>query len=325
MSSVAPPTSTRKKRTIDEITPSVEAAAAAAAGVSLVDIPPPPMPPPVEKHSRAPDVTEEEPSEEQSLRDEIQTLKPVQEVKRSPFVIYPDEYAKFDPKRIVFSKEPQNSKEGGGMILFMNYVYIWMDPETGTEKTAVKPLLVNTPNGMHLPSGMKPWKDGKISTLMSCGRDWEANPYMKQFNDIMTMIVTRCIEAIIEKKWNDPFPNTPEKLMDNFTPPLFIGMSPEGKQYPPSMKVSIIISTTNKTEMYKYAPKPPLQPLLAADVIAGSSATAIIHIPWVYRRKVKGVWNYSIRINGYQLVIEAPAGKEGAQIGSGGDTCSVSF
>ena len=322
----------KAKRTIDEITPSVEAAAAAAAGVSLVDLSSSSVQPPVAKQSRAPDVTEEEANAEQqkSIHDEIQsTLKPVQEVKRSPFVIYPDEYAKFDAKRIVFSKEPQKSKEGGGEILFMSYLYNWTDPDTGSEKTAVKPLLINTPNGMYLPTGMKVWSDGKISTLMSCGRNWEVNPFMKQFYEIMNAVVLRCIEAIIEKKWNEPFPSTPEKIMDKFTPPLFVGISPKGEQYPPSMKASIIISSSNKTEIYKYAPKPPLQPLLPSDVIAGSSATAIIHIPWVYRKKEKGVYNFSVRVNDSQIVVEAPApkDKEGGAPRTVGDsdTCSVAF
>jgi hypothetical protein len=115
---------------------------------------------------------------------------PAQDVVRSGHIIYPDQYASFDPAKIAFAATPVAAKEGGGQILFMSYVY----PDGQT-----RPLLLHTPRGMHCPTGVKLWKDGKSSILMSCGRDHEASPLMKQFRGICDCIQNRGAQVAVEK------------------------------------------------------------------------------------------------------------------------------
>jgi len=195
----------------------------------------------------------------------------VQEIKRSPHVIYPDQYKSFAKKLMAFSKDPQASREGGGQILFMSYVYQAADPATGVVRTATKPFMLNTPNGMHLPTGITTWPDGKVTTLLSTGREYEANQAMTDLRQIFDEIMVGCVEVIIEKEWNSPNPNTVEAVTDNFTPVMFVGMGAKGEQYPPSIKASVTVVGNGRTEIFQYAPKPPLPTMLPAEVIPGSA------------------------------------------------------
>lgn len=247
----------------------------------------------------------------------------VQEIKRSPHVIYPDQYKTFEKKFIAFSKDPQASKEGGGQILFMSYVYQSTDPATGAVRTATKPFMLNTPNGMHLPTGATTWADGKVSTLISAGREYESNPLMGELRAVFDEIQSRCIEAIVEKGWNSPNPNTPEAIADNFTPIMFVGMGAKGEQYPPSIKASVIIAGNNRTEIYQYAPKPPLPTMLPTEVVPGSQGTAIIHIPWIYRKKLGKLWKFSVRVNLFQIVVELPSTNSAGS--SSAPSCAVVY
>lgn len=246
----------------------------------------------------------------------------VQEIKRSPHVIYPDQYKSFDKKLIAFSKDPQASKEGGGQILFMSYVYQSTDPVSGAIRTATKPFMLNTPNGMHLPTGVMTWPDGKVTTLLSTGREFEANPIMADLRNVFDQIQERCIEVIIEKEWNSPNPNTVEAITDNFTPIMFVGMGAKGEQYPPSIKASVTVVGNNRTEIFQYAAKPPLPTMLPAEVVPGSQGTAIIHVPWIYRKRLGKLWKFSVRVNVFQIVVELPnAGANGA----GAQSCAVVY
>lgn len=220
----------------------------------------------------------------------------LQEVVRSPYVIYPDQYSKFDVKRVSFTKEPQTSNEGGGQILFMSYMY----------ENVLKPLLIQTPNGMHAPTGITIWPDGKASMLMSVGRDWEINPLMVTFKSIIDAIQKRCEEVAAEKQWNSPGPNDVAIIHDGFTPIAFIGEGQKGDLYPPSIKASLVMTGNNRTELHEFSDVPPYRPMVPGDVTAGSSVTAIVHVAWVFRKKSKKTWQFSVRVNLFQAVIEVP-------------------
>ncbi|MDR3540729.1 MAG: hypothetical protein P4L69_07125 [Desulfosporosinus sp.] len=247
----------------------------------------------------------------------------VQEIRRSPHILYPDQYKTFDKKLIAFAKDPQASKEGGGQILFMSYVYQSIDAATGGMRAATKPFMINTPNGMHLPTGITTWPDGKTTTLLSTGREYESNPLMMDVHQLIDAIQNRCIEVIIEKEWNSPNPNTVEAITDNFSPIMFVGIGSKGEQYPPSIKCTVTVAGPGRTEIFRYMEKPPLPTMLAAEVTAGSAGTAVIHIPWIYRKKLGKLWKFSVRINLFQIVVEPPsdaAGMDGAA-----PVCSVVY
>lgn len=247
----------------------------------------------------------------------------VQEIKLSPHVIYPDQYGNFDKKLMTFSKDPVNTKDGGGQSLYISYVYQTANPTSGAITSATKPLMINTPNGMHLPTGITTWNDGKYSTLLSTGHDGVAtNPVMAAFQKLFADIQTRCIEIIMEKQWNSPNPNTFEAISDNFTPIMFEGMDAKGKTYPPSIKATVIVDGKNRTEVFEYSSKPPMHVLMPSQVLPGSAGTAIIHVPWIYRKKSGKLWKFSVRVNLFQMVVELPSSGNPS---SAAPTCSVCF
>lgn len=246
----------------------------------------------------------------------------VQVVKRNPCVIYPDQYESFDPKLLAIAKDAEKSREGGGEIRYISYVYQVKDPETGVIRAVTKPLLINTPNGMYLPTGVTTWPDGKITTLLSMGRDWEMNPMMVQFKKICRDIQDFVIQSIVDKEWNVGCTNTFDAVAEQFTDFMFEGMGPKGEQYPPSIKASVIVTGKMRTEIFEFAPKPPLRPMIPAEVIGGSSITAIIHIPWIYRKKDGKKWKFSMRSNLFQGVVELPSSSYND---GGASTCSVVF
>jgi hypothetical protein len=150
--------------------------------------------------------------------------------------------------------------------------------------------MINTPNGMHMPTGFKLWSDDKVTTLLSVGRDWAQNEMMVAFKELMMKIQKRLIELIVacEPVWNANNPNTVDDVADRFTDILFEGVNEKSESkdpYPPSVKATVITQGKTKTELFGYAPQPPLPVLIPGDVSAGSSAIAVIHISWIYRKK----------------------------------------
>lgn len=285
------------------------------------------LPPPAKNQREIPD-PEESSEEAPSAQQQVPPPAPAaQVIKRNPYVIYPDQYAEFDKSRIIFSKDPVQSTEGGGMLLFMQYLFSVPDPATGTVKSVPKPLCINTPNGMHMPKGITLWKDGKSSALLSLGRDWESIEVKIAFRKLVDDIINRCNEVIAEKSWNSPFPNTKEAIQANFTPFLFCGMSENGEQYPPSFKASVIVSSKSGplTEVYEYSDKLPLPALLPTEVPNGSAASAIVHITWVYRKKAGSCFKYSLRANMVQAVVEKPTKQRSSGGAQEAPVCSVSF
>jgi len=234
---------------------------------------------------------------------------PPQEVRRNDFVIYPDQYSSFDPARIVFSKDPVPSREGGGQMIYMSYIYEEASAPAGpdgTKPTKTKPLLIQTPNSIYAPAGVHTWKDGKMSMLLSAGRDWEANPVMVAFKALMDSIGERCAEATVEKGWGGDVHPDLDSVRDQYTPIMFISCGEKGEAYPPSIKASVLTTggSACKTEFFEYSARPPLPPMVAADVVGGSSVTAILHLAWVYRKKGKRGFDFSVRVNLFQAVVE---------------------
>jgi hypothetical protein len=255
------------------------------------DIPPPPIEPPKDQPS-AP--------AEPVAPDQVPQPPPGSRVVRNPAVLYPDEYSTLKKEHIVFAKEPQASREGGGQMLFMSRLF----PDG-----KVKPLLINTPNSMFAPTGVTTWSDGKTTMLLSTGRDWEMNPLMGSFRALLTMIQERAAEVAVEKEWNSPNQNNVEAVLSQFTPLMFVGEGDKGEPYPPSIKATVMIAGNNRTEFFEYSAEPPMRPLVPADVIASSTITSVIHLPWVYRKKAKKAWQFSIRTNVFQAVVEMPSGR----------------
>lgn len=282
---------------------------------------PPQTPPPQQQQQRASHLNSDQQaaSSSSSSSSQCQPLSSdahvpdqpqLQEVIRSPYVIYPDQYSKFDVKRVSFGKEPQVSNEGSGQILFISYMY----------ENVLKPLLIQTPNGMHAPTGAVVWPDGKASMLLSVGRDWEINPLMVTFKTIIDSIQKRCEEVVADKQWNSPGTNEISAIHEGFTPIAFIGEGQKGELYPPSIKGSLIMAGNNKTELHAYSGAPPYRPMVLGDVVPGSSVTAIVQLAWMFRKKSKKSWQFSVRVNVFQAVVEVP--KSGGRNGGG---CIVCF
>lgn len=249
-----------------------------------------------------------------------------QAVVRSQFTIYADMYDEFDPNCIEFSKDPQASREGGGQMVFMLYRYkIKPLDGQGEPRFVSKPLLVQTPNSMFMPTGVTVWKDGKASMLLSLGRDWESNPLYVKFRAVLDSIQNRICQMIISKEWNNPQPNTMEAVVPQMTGIMTADIDAKGEPYPPSMKASVIVSGKDASEFFEFAPRPPLMAMTIGDVLPKSTATTILNFPWVYRKKDKKCWRFSARVNAFQSIIE-PAGRgslSSAGLGGAQGNCNV--
>lgn len=239
---------------------------------------------------------------------------PVQQKQvRSKYVFYPDIYDQFDPNKIAFAKDAQASRDGSGEILFLSYLF----------EDGMQPLMVQTPNAMHSPTGITIWKDGKSSILLSAGRDWENTPLMVKFKQVMDAVQTRCVEVTCEKNWNKGGSQNPEVVRESFTNLMFVGEDKEtGSAYPPSLKATVIIEGPSKTELFEKVVNEDssvvMNGLIPSDVGKGCGITGIIHIPWVFRKKAKKGWMFSIRSNLFQARVfppSAPGGFGGARSG----------
>lgn len=223
---------------------------------------------------------------------------------RSKYVFYPDMYDTFDSQKISFGKDPQVSRDGSGEILFMSYLF----------DDGLQPLLLQTPNAMHSPTGITTWKDGKSSILLSTGREWDSAPLMIKFKALIDSIQQRCIETVCAKGWNKGCPNTPEEIKACFTDLMFVGTEAEsGTPYPPSIKATVLIDGPSKAELFEKVVHldgtTALNCLIPSDVPKGCGTTAIIQIPWIFRKKAQRGrgWNFSIRATLYQARIFPPA------------------
>ena len=242
---------------------------------------------------------------------------PVQQKQvRSKYVFYPDIYDQFDASKIAFAKDPQASRDGSGEILFLSYLF----------EDGMHPLMVQTPNAMHSPTGITVWKDGKCSILLSAGHGWEDTPLMVKFKQIADAIQMRCIEITCEKGWNKGGNQNPEIVQESFTNLMFVGEDKEtGTAYPPSLKASVIIEGPSKTELFEKIVEEDgsvvMNGLIPSDVNRGCGITGIIHIPWVFRKKAKKGWMFSIRSNLFQARVFSPSSTGG--FGAARSGCAV--
>lgn len=225
---------------------------------------------------------------------------------RNKYVFYPDVYDEFDAGKISFAKDPQESRDGSGEILFMSYLF----------EDGLKPLMVQTPNAMHTPTGITVWKDGKCSILLSAGRQWEESTLMVKFKTILDSIQMRCIEVTCEKGWNRGGNQTPELVQESFTSLMFVGEEKDtGIPYPPSIKASVTVEGPSKTELFEKVVREDgtacMNGIISRDVIKGCGVTAIIHIPWIFRKKAKKGWSFSIRANLAQARVYPPTPPNG--------------
>lgn len=281
-----------KKRQLSESTSEPTVPVVAAAAAVLVDAPAPPAP------------ASDEPPKKKQRPDEAAPAAPAQQVMRSAHILYPDQYGSFDPKKIAFAPTAQPAREGGGQILFMSYVY----PDGQT-----RPLLVHTPRGMHAPMGVKLWKDGKSSALLSLGREFAADPLMSQFRVICDAVQQRCAEVAVEKGWMGS--RDLEATKNQFSPLVFVGSSDKGEPYPPSLKATVIVSGKDKSEFFEYSNTPPLKSLIPGDLEGTCTMTAVLHLAWVFAKKAKKGTEFSIRCNLFQGIVEGNAGSSALRNG----------
>ena len=235
---------------------------------------------------------------------------------RSKYVFYPDIYDTFDPNKIAFAKDPQASRDGSGEILYLSYLF----------EDGLQPLMVQSPNAMHSPTGITIWKDGKASILLSAGRGWEDLPLMVKFKQIMDAIEQRCVEVTCEKGWNKGGSQDPQIVQECFTDVMFIGENKEsGEQYPPSTKATVILDGQSASELFEKVidgnGDPLMRPLIPGDVDKGCGVTAILHIQWIFRKKAKKGWAFSIRSNLFQARVFPPSSQGGSGFARGG--CAI--
>ena len=220
---------------------------------------------------------------------------------RNKYVFYPDQYDTFDPTKILFSKDPQQSKDGSGEILFMSYAF-----EDGS-----RPLMIRTPSAMHSPTGITTWKNGGTTLLLSAGRGWDGVPTMVKFKQVVDSIQKRCIETVCEKNWNKGGSSSPEIVQELYTDVMGEAEDKQtGAQYPPSIKVNFILDGTARSELFEKIEKGDgsylTHGIVPNDVGKGFSMTAILHFPWVFRRKAKKGWSFSTRCNLFQARVFPP-------------------
>jgi hypothetical protein len=175
----------------------------------------------------------------------------------------------------------------------------------------IKPLMIQTPNAIYSPTGINIWQDGKASILLSGGRDWLNNNLIVEFKALMDAIQKRCVEAVADKAWNLNGSQDPLVIKDSFSDLMFIGTKEDtGEPYPPSLKAAVNIDGKDPIELFeKVSDNPPIYNcLIPSDVKQGCNVTAIIHVPWIFRKKAKKGWSFSIRSTLYQARVFPYAG-----------------
>lgn len=161
--------------------------------------------------------------------------------------------------------------------------------------------------------------------MLSGGRDWSENPLMVEFRAIMDAIQKRCIEAVAEKGWNTNGSPDPQIIQESFSDLMYVGVKEDtGEEYPPSVKAAVVVNGKDpvyhfltrfltkfkKVELFeKVSDDPPVYNcLIPSDVKQGCGVTAIIHLRWIFRKKAKRGWAFSIRTDLCQARIFPYAG-----------------
>lgn len=232
------------------------------------------------------------PAKAQALDPETAAAPPVEEPSRH--IIYPGRieglqgcvtYDDFDSQRVVFAKEPQRSSDGSGELLYVSYQFA----------DGSFPLLIQTPNATYSPTGINVYKDGNASMILSCGRDWEQSTPLVKFHAICEAIQRRCVEVVVEKGWNANGSQEPEAVAKLFNDVMGSGTNPEtGQPYPPSMRVAVRVTGEKAVELYKKVDGVAM-PCIPADAVKGCSITGIVEFGWIFRKKNKKEWSFSVR------------------------------
>jgi hypothetical protein len=137
---------------------------------------------------------------------------------------------------------------------------------------------------------------------------------MIKFKALVDSIEQRCVETVVEKGWNKGGSQEAAEVKQCFTDLMFVGTDQEsGTPYPPSMKATVLIDGPSKAELFEKVVRSDgtaaMNCLVPGDVPKGCGATAIVQIPWIFRKKAQRGrgWNFSIRATLYQARIFPPA------------------
>jgi hypothetical protein len=261
-------------------------------------------------------VEEKEKEEQQQQQLMGSTPTPSISEKRKPHMFYPDMYKEFEGSRLIAEGEPQNSKVGGGKMMFISY--LWPD---GVQR----PLYVQAPK-MILPGGIMVFQGQgaekeRTTALCSMGKEWEQNPAMVAYRDLTNNITQACVALIMAKQLHLPYCPTAEDVTNSLSPLIFVSekISEEDPSktivYPPSVKLAVNTASNNKsmlvtrvvtsnvgTSRYGYGQ------ISIGGVAKGSSIIPMQTYNWVYRKKKTQPtgWAFSVRTSIYQAVIEPP-------------------
>lgn len=228
---------------------------------------------------------------------------------RDPYMFYPENYGQFDTERLMLDGEPQKSKLGGGMMMFLKYM--WKD---GVQKN----LCVQAPK-MFLPGGINEFREegkSKVNTscLASFGKEWENNPQMVAFKALCAQIVRACARIIMNKQLHLPYCPTLEDVLRSFTP-ICEKTEKESKDdpskmitYEPSIKLVVNTSPTNRSMFVTQvmSPEGPIYVRVPHDKVEkGGTIIPMVNFQWFYRKKFNNPakWSFSMHASIYQAVV----------------------
>jgi hypothetical protein len=230
---------------------------------------------------------------------------------KDPNMFYPETYDAFDPDCVVADGDAQNSKVGGGKMLFIKYM--------NKSRGVTYPLCVQAPKAF-MPAGIMEYKgtDGKINVnaLCSLGREWEANPIMVGFRRLCDKLQSACARLIMNKGINIPYCATEAAARDSVVP--FVSVTekadPEDPNklivFPPSYKLVINTAGNNRTLLVTRTAQPDgsytFGEVSYQEVSKGATMVPMIQFNWIYRRKRTNPNGYLFSIHGaaHQGVVE---------------------
>jgi hypothetical protein len=141
---------------------------------------------------------------------------------------------------------------------------------------------------------------------------------MIKFKALVDAVQARCVEITCEKGWNKGGSADVDQVKQCFTDLMFTSSNAETNvAYPPSLKATVLIDGPSKAELFEKVIRgdgtAAMNCLIPSDVGKGCGATAIVHVPWVFRKKAQRGrgWNFSIRATLYQARIFPPANQAG--------------
>ena len=229
---------------------------------------------------------------------------------RDPYMFYPDNYESFNPEKLVCEREPTKSRIGGGMMMFI--AYIWPD---GVQK----PLCVQAPK-MFLPDGVRSFiEEGKTTHSMLCslGKDWESNPRSVQFRTLCDQIRRACARVCGAKKLGLPYCKTDEDILGSFGQLVFETVKYDEKDlskpptvFPPSIKMAVNNASNNKSRFVVRLPSDPNKrrytDIPFSSISKGNSVIPMIQFQWIFRKKRQNPdgWAFSLRTCVFEGIID---------------------